>query len=412
MTNLLNRKIFWVASLSARMIPVLAVAFVTRLYSPDEFGQFQVLIAYCGAAVPFVNIKLSFVVAKLRSDAAVKALAVLVMWIIPIPAIFVSGLLYIVFQFAGYSFSYYMVFAIVTLWALTEFLVNIQSILNRFELSSTGTLLQAVTTEVSKLTLGAYNPVASSLSLSWLAGYALSLLLFIKVGGFQILHMTGRTLDLFGKLVRRNASKIFYRVCSSAVTMLNTRALIIIGALFLDPRELGLLAIAMLFVSFPAGLIAQPISKLNFTHIRNLLNKNNYEAVFKDTLQLGLLSFSLSLPIVLFFQFAFAPLFAKTFSEFWYESAGYVKILSFLIPMQFMSSTVVQTYSLLDRDKVMLGFNVAVFGLYLGSLLIGQALDFPFEQCLYLLVLTHSGLRLAQFGLLLKITHGLRGSVA
>ena len=398
---MINRKLYWLTTIVARVVPILTTLLVTRLYSPEEFGRFQILIAYCGAVIPFVNLKLSFLIAKLREDSAVQRLAVLVMWLIPVSGLVASVVLYSVLDLAGFEYPFLTVLAVIILWGLFEFLVNILGILNRFELGGVGTFLQAIITEGSKLLAGMSNPNFAALIWSWVLGYVVGFVFLLRFSGFSLLRISRRTFAVFGLLVRRNAMKLVYRVTSSVVMMMNNRALIIISALFLSAGDVGLLAIAYLFVNFPSVLFAQPISKLNFTHARELIKQRKHDQLFPDLLKLGIYSLIAGILITLCFQLFFGDIILWILPVHWHGAADYVRVLSFLIPCQFLSSTVAQSFSLFDRDASVLLFNCIVFTIYVAVFYVFRLLGFTFEISLVVLVIAHSTIRVVQFGLLL-----------
>lgn len=401
--RVLNRKFYWLTSILARFVPMLSVFLVTRVYSPEEFGRFQILISYAGSLIPFVNLKSSFLLAKLRDDSSVRRVAVLVLWLVPILGLGASIVLYFILKVSGYNFPFLAILSIVVLWGVFEFLVNILAVLQRFELGSAGTLVQAITTEASKLILGLEHPVTSSLIVSWLFGYGFALIMILGGSTFRLFSLSLRTVSVFVLLLRRYSRLVTYRVVSSALTMLNARALIIFGAISLDAEGIGLLSIASMFVSFAATVLAQPVSKLNFTHVRLLIKKRDHEQVFREILRLGTFSFGVGLLILAFFQLSFRGLFEIAFPVHWHEAADYVLVLSFLVPFQFLSSTVIQCLSLYDREASMLFINVIVFLLYLLTFYGFREFGLSFDVALWFLVVAHSAIRFGQFYSLLIV---------
>ena len=401
-----NIILFFSSSAIAKALPFFSSLIITRIFSPDEFGLFQILIAYSSAFIPFVNLKASYLLAKQKNDNIILSMVAACILIMVLMSCIVSFVLLGIFFYNDLDFPFYLIFLILFLWASNDFLSNILVIFKKFKHSGYGQLIQSSFTESLKIFLGNLSNSFFSLIMAWVIGYTVTLFYFSKFIAFRTKDFINGGKELI-KSFSENRSNIIYRIFSSGISNFNTKALIIISSLIVSSQEIGLLSLAYLFVVFPSGVIAQNISKVFFSDSRTLFINHDYQKLYKSTFKTGIFSFILGCFICLLFYFFFEQIFNYAYPSNWSGVNIYISILMFLIPFQFLSSSVVQLFSVLNLERWQFFFNLLVAIIYVMSLYFGNLYFFDYETSLVLIVLLHSMVRFFQFSILLFYTRRL-----
>lgn len=393
-----SNNFFWFASILARIIPAASVMFVvTRLYSPNDFGAFQTLLSTTAIFIPFINFKLSFILAKLKRNFIVRRLSATAIIFFFISALLLSIPAYFFLSSTELNFNYFFLLLILLLWSIFEFQINILSILGYFKESSVGLLVQSSLTESSKFCFGLNYPTLSTLLGSWVFGYGVAVVYMSKVTSNTKIIFSKRNIFSILILLRRYWKATLSLMLSSAVISVNSRALVLIAAIIYNPGDVGLISIALLLTNFPADIIIQPLSKLTFSNLRALIKSGNSEDATYQIIKIGLISFCIGLAMLASFQIIIPLVFPIIFTESWIGSLQYVLILSFLIPCHFLSSSVLNCFSLFEKENYIFIYNLLVLIMYFLIFLSLSLSMLNLIGSMWVLAITQSILRIALY---------------
>ena len=265
-------------------------------------------------------------------------------------------------------------------------------------------LAQSSLTESSKFCFGLNYPSLTTLLGSWVFGYGLAVVYMSKVTSNTKKIFSKRNLFSILILLRRYWKATLSLVLSSAIISVNSRALVLIAAIIYDSSYVGLISIALLLTNFPADIIIQPLSKLTFSNLRASIKTGKSEGATHQIIKIGLISFCIGLAMLTFFQIIVPLVFPIIFNELWIGSLQYVLILSFLIPCHFLSSSVLNCFSLFEKENYIFIYNMLILIMYFLIFLSLSLNVFTLIGSMWTLAITQSILRIALYLSLIRVS--------
>jgi len=145
-------------------------------------------------------------------------------------------------------------------------------------------------------------------------------------------------------------------------------------SIFFSTIVVGYYALAMMVLQLPLSLISQAVSQVFFQRASVAKHDGSLSIVVMNTIQsliiIGAYPFLVLSPIA-------KEVFLVIFGSNWVETGFYVQILSFWIFFVFITTPVSSLFSVLERQRAYLLFNIILFFLRAAALIIGGLLGDP-----------------------------------
>jgi O-antigen/teichoic acid export membrane protein len=348
----------------SNLITILALPVLTRLYTPDDFGLFQLMISTALTLSVISSLKLELAVLlpkhQVISDNVFK-LALLTLLFTT--ALF--GLLLIIFSeflldlLNAQKLMPYVIYIILGIFinGLFQLVQYIPIRSKDYIYLSKSKIAQAGFAQTSSLTAGFLGANFLGLYLSMLAGIFLNVLLLIR----NKMHLfKGYSKKRLLAVLRRYKK---FPLINTPMTFLNTLANelpVFMFTLFFGPEIVGFYMAANRLVKRPITMISQSLSQVYFQAASEAFHKGGSELLklYKKTVSKMTMMIALPLLVVLLF----APeIVSMILGDEWRESGVYMQILTFWIFLQTINYTVSTTFLIIDKQEV--GFYLIIASL-------------------------------------------------
>lgn len=349
-------------------ITILASPFLTRFYSPEDFGLLATYISILSVLVVIASLRYELAIPLARNNNVASNLLALSLFIvfifsliIGIMLIFCHDLLLRLLNAPSLE-KYLWLLPISLLGAGIYKVLNYQAIRNeKFKHISKTKVTQSFSQVVTQLFIGIVfnNPIGLFI------GDAIG-----RVGG------SGTLFRIVMREERENLRKcsiggikeaaIRYKqfpLVSSISSLFNTAGLqipqLLIIILF-GAHVAGFFSLVQRVIGFPMTMIGQSVSQVYLSEVSRLVQNadKNIKPMFLKT-SLRLLALGI-LPIAVLSFFG-PTIFAVFFGETWREAGEYSKLLGLMFLLQFIVSPLSQTLNILEYQSWQLGWDVSRF---------------------------------------------------
>lgn len=342
-------------SILAQIISVLTAPIMTRLYSPEAIGIFTYLITIVSILSPVINGKYDLAIVKEKSENNVNAI---------IKLAFTFGLIVSILGTIGF-FCYAKLFAEeyheyiggTYFIFILLFITNIQNILYSFnnrkkeyKLISSVYVVRTVAQSVIMVILGLFRFSISGLLISQAVSQFLGMShqsKSLKGELRDIYHTPINKVKLMAKL--HSMQPLFAAPAALANTLSYSSVNIFIAILFgLD--ILGFYSISYRVLGLPLSLVSGNVSKVFFEEAAR--QKETTGNFYRVTIRTLLIMSVISLFMVIFMMFVIPPFFGKVFGSGWEVAGQYVKVLSPMFGIRFVTSSMSTGLIVANKQKV------------------------------------------------------------
>lgn len=374
------------ATLAGQLIFFAATPFITRLYEPDVYGNYQTiyaLVTIIGAvaslrlerAIPIagdeVGARAVIVAAYAVALASMGVLALLTLivpaglanllgnpevatalWVVPIGAALTSGYL------------------IATQWAIR---------VQRHGPIALRNAAQPSLTAIIQVALGAMGPTLAALNVGLLAGRLVGAL----SAGKELIRPAGRpSWRLVASQIGRYRS---FMALSAPSALLNTAAIhlpiLIIGATY-GALNAGLFGLSAMLTAAPVTLLAGALSQVTMSSITQRVRVRDpgvFQLVRRSVLLAGGASVSIALAIALS-----SPLIAAVLGPEWSGTVPFLIALSVVIVVRLPAAVVSPALSAMEKHKSALSMDVVRVVVVIATFSYAHAASWTVEEALYL----------------------------
>lgn len=362
----------------AQIIGILLVPIITRLYSPGDFGVFQLFLSISGILIIFscLSYQLAIMLPKKDEDSAnIVALCFILIIIISI----ISGIIFIIFaDWIGKILNAPEISHYLFLLPLVVFSSGLLSIMTywltrrkRFGIIATAQVTNSISTRAAQIGVGICS--ASSLGLigGWIFGNIASLAVIIRD--------IKDDLPIFKQVTLRSIKNLAIRykrfpIFTSWSTVANTISLSLPSFMltyFFNPAVLGFFALANMAVSLPMSVVGSSTAQVFFQKASEERNRSGsikklVADVHQKLVVIGIF------PMIILLIIA-DDLFGFIFGSTWYSAGIYAKILIPWLFLLFISSPLTSLYSVFEKQNFDLIFQIfllvsRIVTLYIGGI--------------------------------------------
>ena len=352
-------------SVIAQILGILLIPVITRLYSPDDFGVFQLFLSISGILVIFscLSYQLAIMLPKEDEDSA-NILALCCILITIISGISV-GIFLIFSDWIGMilntpEISQYLVYVplIVFLDGLFIALTYWLSRKKQFGLIATAQVVNSISGKGIQIGIGMYAASAFGLIIGLTVSYAASVAVIVRSIYEDLPLFKKVTWDHIRNLAIRYKKFPLLTSWSLGANTLSTNIAPLLLAYYFTPEIVGYFAVANMVVFLPMGLLGSATSQVFFQKACDEKNKTGSVAHIVREIQLRLISIGMFPMFVL--MIIGADLFAFVLGSQWAVAGQYAGILAPWLLFVFIASPLSTIFAVLERQTVDLSFNILI----------------------------------------------------
>jgi len=352
-------------SVIAQILGILLIPVITRLYSPEDFGVFQLFLSISGILVIFscLSYQLAIMLPKEDEDSA-NILALCCILITIISGISV-GIFLIFSDWIGMilntpEISQYLVYVplVVFLDGLFIALTYWLSRKKQFGLIATAQVVNSISGKGIQIGIGMYAASAFGLIIGLTVSYAASVVVIVRSIYEDLPLFKKVTWDHIRNLAVRYKKFPLLTSWSLGANTLSTNIAPLLLAYYFTPEIVGYFAVANMVVFLPMGLLGSATSQVFFQKACDEKNKTGSVAHIVREIQLRLISIGMFPMFVL--MIIGADLFAFVLGSQWAVAGQYAGILAPWLLFVFIASPLSTIFAVLERQTVDLSFNILI----------------------------------------------------
>jgi O-antigen/teichoic acid export membrane protein len=378
-------------SVASQILSILLIPIISRIYSPDDFGIFQLFMSISGILVIVSTFSYQFAIMlpKTEEDAAnvtsvCTVLVILTSLLTGIIILLIPINIDDIFKTPGIS-SYLPLIPLITFLNGMFFVQNYWlSRRTRFGVIAGSRVSNTLSTKILQIGFAKASVTPLGLIGGYVVGYGFADLFMLK--GVK------KDIQVFKKvsIKRMKEMAIQYKqfpLFSSWSTIANTispQVPAFLLAYFYSTSVVGHFSLANQVVNLPMGIVGSAIGQVFFQRVSEVKNGNGkgdmktiVGEVYNKLISIGL--FPMILLVILGEQ-----IFTFAFGDDWDVAGTYVKILVPWIFLVFLSSPITTLYNVFEKQKVWLTFSIVLLISRVIALVIGGSSGTPeFALALY-----------------------------
>ncbi|WP_319507165.1 oligosaccharide flippase family protein [uncultured Methanolobus sp.] len=370
------------ASLTAQIIGLLLVPIITRLYTPDDFGVFQLIISIASIVGVVSCFSYHTAIMLPKDDSEAQDLLVLC-FILLFFVVSLFSLITIIFSKniiiylnAPYIIPY---LPYLSLFILVDGIFSIYNywLTRKEEFGTLGSsrVLRALTTKGLQIILGTVLFSPAGLILGYIAGYTVSDFIMVRKSPSLLSLLSKVSPSSLKKVAIRYKKFPIYSTGSAFATNLSIQVPSLMLALFYDTTVVGLYSLSYTVVNVPSNMIGQSLGQAFFQ--KAMHDKNNKGSVKYISYKVYATLVSLGLFPMLLLMVMSKDLFNFAFGSEWVDAGTYTMILIPWLFLVFISSPLSSLFSVLEKQDVGFKFQIALMVSRIISLFVGGSFGGP-----------------------------------
>lgn len=360
----------------AQLIPIIATPFLTRFYTPSEFGIFAIFIAVSSILAVIATGRYELAIIVPKSDGVAFILLLLA---ITLTSFFSLALLAVFYAFEA-TLRHWLISEVIFLVPLGVVLIGSYQSLNywfnrkaKYNQMAVSRISQSVSGSSAQLLFGMLSTGSLGLIVGQLVGQVISLCYLSK----KVFNLGPKALDkkkcLFKIycVAKKFADFPKFLIAAHCFNTASAQAPLLLINFFFTSTASGLFMLTQRVLMAPVGLIASAIGDVfrQEASLKYAIDKECkliYLTTLKKLIVIG------AVPFTVLFFFA-EELFAIVFGEEWAEAGYYAKILTPMFFMQFIASPLSSMFIISEEQKIDLWWQIGLFILVIMSFAIWGA---------------------------------------
>ena len=363
-------------SLIAQILAILLIPIITRLYTPEDFGFFTLIISIATIIAVFSNLsyQLSIMLPKDHEDAAniVTLCCILILF-----SSIITGV--VIFLFAdpiAYALnapkitSYLMFLPIIVFFsAVFTVLTYWNSRRKRYGVYAIAQISNSLSSRLVQISAGLTSASPIGLIAGYITGYLFAITVMLQ--GFR------GDWGLFRQVTKKRMKELAVRykkfplfaAWSNTSLVISTQIAPLLLVYFYSPVVVGYYAIAIQVVQMPLTLIGSAVGQVFFQKACEIKNTTSDITHIVHEVHRRLISIGI-FPMLLLLIIG-EDLFAIVLGLQWYTAGIFAKILSPWLLLVFIASPLSVIFSILERQQIELSFNISILFSRISVLCIG-----------------------------------------
>jgi len=368
--NGLLAKIFTVLAggVLAQIIAFASTPWVTRLYTPTEFGVFSNVSVFAGFLMPLLSLSLPMAVVLTRGKGRGRAFAKGTMLLSCLGGLVLLGLSLVVWLSGAEATAYAI--AMATLFglgiALQESIMYLYIKEQYYSIRAGLLVIQALIVAGLKIALGYIDSSANSLIWSSIIGY--SLVNLAAVLHLQLFSVKFNRLNFYAAL-KSKTQFIKFRTPQNLLSNLNLLLPVSVLTYFFSAGDAGLYALARTVIILPATILGKSITDVLYPKMVDMVKGKQHvsQILNKSVLALSLITV---LPLVIL-EWQGDYLFDLVFGDKWSGSADYAKWVMVWVFFNIINKPHTALIPVFNLEKKFLKNSVSNFILTCAGLAVG-----------------------------------------
>lgn len=396
--RLLKRNVFILMSgtLFAQLLPFLISPILTRIFTPQQFGEFGLYFSITMICSVFITARYEMAIMLPKEEHEAENLVGLSILITCI----ISCVLLVLILFFKQSIALLFKTPAIENWLLfipiSLFSIGIYQALNywnnrneKYKSIAFSRVARSAATSFWSIIFGFSGLKKGGLILGDTLGQLLSM--------FFLFQRTKKDYPIFLKSVNKAEIKKqavrykqfpIYNVSSGMLEKLSGHSPVMYLAHFFNESITGFFSFSLRIISAPSTIVARAFGDIFRQKATKIYNEQgNCKKLFKKTffqlLMLSLIPFSL-------FYFVAPDLFALVFGEKWYQAGKFAQVLTPMFFLQFLVSPLSNMFLIAEKQNIDLIMQVSLFIFVSCSFLFGYKYYNNPETCLFLFTFTYS----------------------
>ena len=365
-------------SVTAQILGILLVPLITRIYSPDDLGIFQIFLSISGILVIFSTFSYQFAIMLPKTEEDSANVAFLTAILVTLVSLFTALIVLLLPKDVEYilnapGISKYLIY----IPAIT-FLNGIFFVQNywlsrkiRFGVIAGSRIVNTVSTKAFQLAIPLWNVSPLGLIAGYVAGYGCADLFLLKGVKNDLKVFRKVSLKRIKEMAIEYKNFPLYSSWSTLANTISPQVPTFLLAYYYSTSVVGYFSLANQVVNMPMGLLGTAIQQVFFQKISEVKNGNEpgdvkviVREVYKKLILIGVF------PMILLLILG-EEIFTFAFGESWYISGVYIKILVPWIFLVFLSSPISTLYSVYDKQGVWFTFSMVLLISRVAALVIG-----------------------------------------
>lgn len=365
-------------SVISQILAIILIPIITRLYNPEEYGTFSLILAITAIIAIFSSLsyQLAIMLPKEDEDAAQ---IVTLCFILIFFSSNITGAFFFVFAspiasalhvpameqylwFVPFLAFFTASFSVLTYW---------NSRRKRFGISAVAHLTNSLTSRGAQIGMGMISASPFNLILGSIIGYFCAIFVMLKGLEDDVKIFKNTSITKIKQLAIRYKKFPIYTSWSTTSNTISTQITPLLLVYFYSPLIVGYYSMALLVVQMPMSLIGSATGQVFFQKASEEKNqtgsvKTIVEEVHRRLISLGIFPFLVLMIIG-------RELFGFFLGAQWASAGEYASILSPWLFLVFIASPLSTLFSVLEKQNIDLSFNLLILlsriiVLYLGGI--------------------------------------------
>ncbi len=369
-------------SVIAQAVGILLVPIISRLYSPGDFGVFQVFVAISGILAVLSCFSYQFAIMLPKEDEDSANIVALCLILVCATSVISGGVFILLSGWVGEvlntpELSQYLIFLPVIVFVNGLFLVFNYWLSRRVRFGALATAQVANTVSSKVVQIGAGIGAASPLGLilGQIAGFGAALVVMLRGIREDLALFRSVTPGRIKQLAKRYRRFPLFTSWSTVSNTISMQAAPLMLAAFFSPAVVGFYGMAHMVVNMPMSLIGSATGQVFFQKASEEKNRTGSVKTVVREVHQRLVSIGI-FPILILMIIG-EELFALVLGAQWATAGEYARILAPWLLLVFIASPLSTIFSVLERQTVDLTFNLLILFSRIVVLYIGGVYGSP-----------------------------------
>lgn len=341
----------------ARMVGVLSIPVLARIYSPEDFGVLALYTALVLVLAPMLTLRYVQAIPLPKTDAMAINLLVVCLKLI----FFGALILVLVFSiFGSVLLGWFDMQSLVPWWPLLILGVAGTALYELFSLWATRKkqykvlastqVVQSLMGNVTKVALGLLALKPAGLLIGQFVAQSGGVASFVKQSLNDFVKLKPKIQKKKGTFVVKYYRHFpYYRLPSQVLMVLSVQSPVLMMAALYDKEVTGHLSLAMMALSLPTSLIGAAVAKAYYAEVA-MLGRNNIKQIKRITIDVQKKLFLVGLPLTVLAVLLAEPAFAIVFGERWAVAGRFASILAPFMLFQFTSAPLMEVINVVGKQ--------------------------------------------------------------
>ena len=371
-------------SVTAQILGILLVPLITRIYSPDDLGIFQLFLSISGILAIFSTYSYQFAIMSPKTEEDSANVAVLCAILVTITSLLTAVVVLflpkdIEYMLNAPGISKYLIYVTAITFFNGIFFVQNYWLSRkiRFGVIAGSRILNTVSTKAFQLAIPIWNVSPFGLIAGYVVGYGCTDLFMLKDIKQDLKVFRKISLKKMKEMAIQYKNFPLFTSWSTLANTISPQVPSFLLAYFYGTSVVGYFSLANQVVNMPMGLLGTAIQQVFFQKISEVKNGNEkgdmkviVGEVYKKLILIGIF------PMILLVIMG-EEIFTFAFGKSWYISGTYVKILVPWIFLVFLSSPISTLYSVFEKQRVWFTFSMILLISRVVALVIGGTYGSP-----------------------------------